>query len=155
MTTLALAHVQSTTHFNAAFYSTAATVIPVLFLAVAVQGSTYQDLLKAAGAMYKRTRRDQIIRKVAMTLPLIPALFILVYGVQGEIVAISSLDLQRQVGGGNPTVIAAIITLTAAAALTPVVSYLKLTTSWMRTARPATISQQAPVADPAKEENTA
>ena len=31
-----------------AFYATAATVIPVLFLAIAVQGPAYQTMLKAA-----------------------------------------------------------------------------------------------------------
>jgi hypothetical protein len=36
--------------FNGLFYATAATIIPVLFLAIAVQGPLYGDLLKASGA---------------------------------------------------------------------------------------------------------
>jgi len=34
--------------FNGLFYATAATIIPVLFLAIALQGRMYEDLLKAA-----------------------------------------------------------------------------------------------------------
>ena len=34
--------------FNADFYTVAATVIPVLFLAIAVQGHIYDDLITAA-----------------------------------------------------------------------------------------------------------
>lgn len=33
--------------FNTAFYATAATIIPVLFLAIAVQGRAFQEMLKA------------------------------------------------------------------------------------------------------------
>ena len=40
--------------FNATFYSTVATVIPVLFLAIAVQGRAYEDLLKAFTGAYRR-----------------------------------------------------------------------------------------------------
>ena len=47
-TMLALAHAHAAPGFNADFYSVAATVIPVLFLAIAVQGTTYQDLIRAA-----------------------------------------------------------------------------------------------------------
>jgi hypothetical protein len=34
--------------FNGLFYATAATIIPVLFLAIAVQGRGYENLMKAA-----------------------------------------------------------------------------------------------------------
>src|SRR5262249_44735457 len=37
--------------FNATFYATVATVIPVLFLALAVQGRLYEDLLKPQAAL--------------------------------------------------------------------------------------------------------
>jgi len=50
MTSLAsLAHGAraATPAFNGLFYATAATIIPVLFLAIAVQGPLYGDLLKA------------------------------------------------------------------------------------------------------------
>jgi hypothetical protein len=44
---LALAQTAKQQQFNTAFYSVAASVIPVLFLAIAVQGTGYQDLLTA------------------------------------------------------------------------------------------------------------
>jgi heme O synthase-like polyprenyltransferase len=43
--------------FNGLFYATAATIIPVLFLALAVQGATYRDLMAAAQAARKRYAR--------------------------------------------------------------------------------------------------
>lgn len=57
MTTLALlAHHAAAPAFNTAFYATAATVIPVLFLAIAVQGRGYDALVKAFGAAFRRLR---------------------------------------------------------------------------------------------------
>jgi hypothetical protein len=44
--TLALAHSHAAAPFNANFYIAAATVIPVLFVAIAVQGTLYEALLK-------------------------------------------------------------------------------------------------------------
>ena len=35
--------------FNGLFYATVATIIPVMFLAVAVQGGMLADMLRAAG----------------------------------------------------------------------------------------------------------
>ncbi len=52
--TIALAHVLAAPAFNTAFYSVTATVIPVLFLAIAVQGRLYEDLVKAGVEAYKR-----------------------------------------------------------------------------------------------------
>jgi hypothetical protein len=45
--------------FNGLFYATAATIIPVLFLAIAVQGPLYGDLLKASGATLRRFREHK------------------------------------------------------------------------------------------------
>lgn len=46
--TLALAHSHATPAFNGLYFATAATVIPVLFLVIAVQGRLYEDLMKTA-----------------------------------------------------------------------------------------------------------
>jgi hypothetical protein len=43
--------------FNSAFYATVATVIPVLFLAIALQGNTHQDLLLAYAARVRTYRQ--------------------------------------------------------------------------------------------------
>jgi hypothetical protein len=45
--------------FNGLFYATAATIIPVLFLAIAVQGPLYGDLLKASDAALRRFREHK------------------------------------------------------------------------------------------------
>ena len=52
MTSLAtLAHtVQAPPPFNGLFYATAATISPVLFLAIAVQGRGYESLLKVVSS---------------------------------------------------------------------------------------------------------
>jgi hypothetical protein len=43
--------------FNGLFYATAATVIPVLFLAIAVQGTAFASLLKFADKADERTSK--------------------------------------------------------------------------------------------------
>jgi hypothetical protein len=48
LATLAHAAAPATPAFNGLFYATAATIIPVLFLALAVQGRMYENLLQAA-----------------------------------------------------------------------------------------------------------
>ena len=50
--------------FNAQFYATVAQVIPVLFVALAVQGPTYQAMLTHAGRM-ARIRREEPWRRRA------------------------------------------------------------------------------------------
>jgi hypothetical protein len=42
-----IAAVTTTAQFNSTFYATAATIIPVLFIALAVQGHAYEALLRA------------------------------------------------------------------------------------------------------------
>jgi hypothetical protein len=95
--------------FNSDFYVTAASVIPVLFLAVALQSQFQQDLLK----LVFRPMRRELYRKVATTwiqaltyyVTLYSTVFgtftvgllilaIAVYGVLGEILAIAVLAAQ-------------------------------------------------------------
>jgi hypothetical protein len=47
-----------TENFNADFYVTCATVIPVLFLALAVQGRTYEVVVQAVQKRMKRAMAD-------------------------------------------------------------------------------------------------
>ena len=54
--TLALAAATHAQHYNADFYTVAATVIPVLFLAVAVQGPAYEGLLRYGAERARRSR---------------------------------------------------------------------------------------------------
>jgi hypothetical protein len=75
--------------FNADFYMTAATVIPVLFLAIAVQGSTYTDILRIAHDAGDRTgpyaptsgsRRETIAAAFTYVAAARLGVFVLVYG---------------------------------------------------------------------------
>jgi hypothetical protein len=59
-----------TKNFPADFYVTCATVIPVLFLAVAVQGRTYESVLRASVRADALTgRRDAQLARIGPSLP--------------------------------------------------------------------------------------
>jgi hypothetical protein len=127
--------------FNGLFYATAATVIPVLFLAIAVQGFAYQQVLQAMMALnafgnaLARVRRRQRYRyrfpgvgtiaslRLSTIAIMIFAAAIPFLGVTGEVSAIIAL-YQQQAGGNAPYVIAATILLTAVAAGGPAIVFV-------------------------------
>jgi hypothetical protein len=77
-------------HFNADFYITCATVIPVLFIALVVQGGTYEDMLRTAlEAAHRRPGRS----RDAAAHQLLPsvAYLSLMAGVLGEVFALIAL----------------------------------------------------------------
>jgi len=132
MTSLALAHIHPAPHFNADFYTVAATVIPVLFLAVAVQGSMYEELLKAiaiatlraAGAAFRASQANNLrraaaailVQAVAAYIPLLLVAGIVVTGIAGEIQALIGLAWQRNAGQPFSVLFAAVfLTITAGA----------------------------------------
>ncbi len=85
-----------------AFYATAATVIPVLFLAIAVQGDTYNGLLRAADTATRRVARtrgaplrQRAIVSLTALVPLLIGELIVGTGALGEIWAISTLYHQK------------------------------------------------------------
>ena len=97
--TLALAH-HAAPAFNTAFYAAAAGVIPVLFLALILQTTVYDDLLKDTADATERLRERyrQRTDDTLMALPLlgavvwpVTALLILAAGADGELAAISAL----------------------------------------------------------------
>lgn len=96
--------------FNADFYITAATVIPVLFLAFAVQGRTYQDMLQAI-------RRAKERAAISYRPLRILALLILAAGTNGEIVAI--LALYDRSTSAEGYVLIAVISLVIAVVVGP------------------------------------
>jgi hypothetical protein len=128
--THALASGHTVPTFNGLFYATVATIIPVLFLAVAVQGAAYEDLLKATAgrAMRYRPRREtlnshidtQFVRVLGLAQLLVPYI-ILIYGVAGEYDALISLYYKRTVQPANSALVAAML-LTGLAAARPAVS---------------------------------
>jgi hypothetical protein len=120
--------------FNGLFYATAATIIPVLFLAIAVQGPLYGDLLKASAATLRRFRehkagaspRRLILRLwIASVLASSAAVAILIVTVGGEIEALLSLNAERAYGDPHAAIAAAVL-LTAAAAIGPALAFARL-----------------------------
>jgi len=120
--------------FNGLFYATAATIIPVLFLAIAVQGPLYGDLLKASAATLRRFRehkagsspRRLVLRLwTGSVLASSAAVAILIVTVGGEIEALLSLNAQRAYGDPHAAIAAAIL-LTAAAAIGPALAFARL-----------------------------
>jgi hypothetical protein len=122
--------------FNTAFYATAATIIPVLFLAIAVQGSLYGDLLKASTKTLDRFRersagssppqralRAWIASLLVSLLASCTAITILIFGVTGEIQALASLSSQQVEGDPHGPLIAAVL-LTLASAAGPALAFV-------------------------------
>ena len=91
--TVAQAHGHAAPQFNIPFFTTAALVIPVLFLALAVQGSYYETLLTAFTAMNNvmkdstRPRYQQAGAGIAALALFILAMLLLVAGVVSEVFA--------------------------------------------------------------------
>jgi hypothetical protein len=121
--------------FNGLFYATAATIIPVLFLAIAVQGPLYGDLLKASDAALRRFRQHKaqptspprlVLRLwIGSVLASGAAVAILIVTVGGEIEALLSLKMQRAYGDPQAAIAAAVL-LTAAAAVGPALAFARL-----------------------------
>jgi hypothetical protein len=134
MTSLALlAHPAShaAPAFNGLFYATVATVIPVLFLALAVQGSTYRELVKSSQA-------GHLLAKWA-------AAGILLYGTMGEIWALLSLSAQRA-RGASGFVLLSVIFLVLATAAGPFVAYVRAERAEALAARERTRTLRQPSA---------
>jgi hypothetical protein len=118
--------------FNGLFYATVATVIPVLFLAVAVQGkeSTYESLMRGATEGFSRlnlqrlqrmpgsTRRPQVLAAVSMIGATVLAVAILSAGVVGEVTVVSAL-YYRRAAHGPWYVLAEVVFLAYAAGAAP------------------------------------
>jgi hypothetical protein len=99
-----LAHTAAAPAFNGLFYATAATVIPVLYLAIAVQGRTYDDLLKAYVNMARRLKQNpgHWLQRAAGSVPtsvvVALATLLLLLGILGEIQALIILNWQSTKG---------------------------------------------------------
>jgi hypothetical protein len=110
------------------FYITCATVIPVLFLAIAVQGKGYQSVLQAALKMTQLRYGERWERRL---MPLILGRFlkftaygVLCAGALGEILAISVLYQGYEQPWDRKTVALATLVLVIAVAVGPFNAYL-------------------------------
>jgi hypothetical protein len=132
---LALAHGHPAPAFNGLYFATIATIIPVLFLALAVQGGSYDGLLRLALRMGRAERAEEQVRLLAPRrgsvavrhLPRIMmsiAFVIVAAGFYGETDSILSLYFQRDSHGSGVVVLVAALILTLAAVAGPTSSYL-------------------------------
>jgi hypothetical protein len=125
--------------FNGLFWATVATVIPVLFLAIAVQGPFYRDLLQAIAGRPERYRirghgwtvlpRQILVPSLSIGLQGIP-LLILVYSVLGEVVALDSLARGRQIAdpsaGLSPAIFLTFVAVTGPAVTLVTTAYRQM-----------------------------
>jgi hypothetical protein len=103
-------HSHAAPAFNTAFYATVAVIVPVLFLALAVQSSTFEDLMKTYATTVLARRRDLARQgKVSPDAPAADrflatagglfATVVLCYVLLGEILAVVALYNQRASSG--------------------------------------------------------
>jgi hypothetical protein len=125
----ALTHAAPAPAFNGLFYATAATIIPVLFVALAVQGRGYENLMKTFDTMDERSDHDisrtQAAAFVATGVLVTIATLILASAVLSEILAVYALYQQQARSTTGWTILISVILLTIATAATPALTYLR------------------------------
>jgi hypothetical protein len=78
--------------FNTNFYITVSTIIPIFFLALAVQGTEYQDAMRALIIAFRTSRQDRRLRNIAViTIGYAFVIAVLGAGFSGEAIAINAL----------------------------------------------------------------
>ncbi len=110
--------------FNGLFFATAATIIPVLFLALAVQGRGYENVLEYLKFQAHRVESRGWTAYIAMCL-FLAAFLIPAYGTIGEIVAVYALYQEQAGSVTTQNVLAAAILLTAMTAVAPVLAFVR------------------------------
>lgn len=118
-----------TNHFNSDFYITVATVIPVLFLAIVVQGPTYERMFESAARSTLRFGHhpnfvDLLVAVVSSLLVLIAFLIVFVGGF-GEVIAIYTLYQGHDDSGTRSMVYLATVFLIIVAVAGPLLSYTR------------------------------
>jgi hypothetical protein len=112
-----------------AFYTTTATIIPVLGLALAVQGRAFEDTMQAAhaeAASARKRGRPIYPRLIAALLVTISAVIILASSFLGEYTAISDLYSAYETAGDRATVLTATLILIFAVTSVPVMTGLRI-----------------------------
>jgi hypothetical protein len=132
---ISLAQQASAPAFNSDFYVTVATVIPVLFVTLAVERGTLETLLHGADSVLryeqkaeKGTYREQYVGALAGMAGAVAQLIvyaILVFGCGGEITAINALSSSGVGSNAHAFVYLAVVILTIAAAIIPGLALLK------------------------------
>jgi len=112
--------------FNADFYVTTATVIPVLYLALTLQGRTYHDVV----TRWRKVNKDAPFtfwpqaKVIALAITGIGLSSVILYGVYGEYLALHALNARQASSESQGTVLQASILLLAVTAAGPVLWFL-------------------------------
>jgi hypothetical protein len=104
--------------FDSDFYVTCATVIPVLYLALVVQGGTYDVMLKTALQAAAKSRKRQRDYAAANLLPA-TAYVTLVAAAIGEIAALGALFSESNVETTKVLIFVSVLILIGAAMVIP------------------------------------
>jgi hypothetical protein len=122
-TAFALAQAAEVPAFKATFYSVAATIIPVLFLALAVQGHFLDELLSLADQLSARpSRLSRRLASYAADAPWRIAAFVVIYSTIGEILAIVALYQQHATEFADVITFTGVILLVVVTAFKPAVA---------------------------------
>ena|SRR5258708_37245863 len=111
--------------FNADFYITAATVIPIFYLALTLQGQTYQEILTR---LKDSSHLESLTATLTSFVMLMAGFLIVFYGILGELLAIIALYERKppSVSGGGTNVLISMIGLLAAVTIGPALRLLLL-----------------------------
>jgi hypothetical protein len=128
--TFSLAHAVKAQPFNGLFYATCATIIPVLFLAIAVQGSTYDDFLKSMARAFKRSDDLRagpwlpfLTRWIIALIMVAAAITVLISACVGEVRALLALYHQSANHGTTREVLTETLIVSAAAIAGPALRF--------------------------------
>jgi formate-dependent nitrite reductase membrane component NrfD len=151
MTIAALAQAAAAPAFNADFYTTAAAVIPTLFIAVAVQHGAVENLLTSAVAT-SRTAHEDASRYWRITLMSLAwtvvafAYLTLTAGGFGEAYAIGALFYRNDTLSRRIPVLIAVVLLTVAVTVVPLSQFSR---GLINMLRPDSLQAEPDKTDPA------
>jgi hypothetical protein len=151
--------------FNAIFYATVATIIPVLFVAAALQEDMYAKLIEISRAANRRFRASKVLLEtlsayIIFLVTFFVPLIIIFFGVVSEIMALVELYLQRTIDLPGPFLNGAISPLiattglTVAAAIGPATKFGTLIYEVVGSFQPSKTTETSPEEEP-REHRTA
>jgi hypothetical protein len=111
--------------FNADFYVTAATVIPILYLALTLQGQTYEQILtRVKASSSTRSWKDGL---VLISLFIVGTLIVF-YAILGELLAIIAIYERKPPteNGGGTNVLVSMLMLFAVVTIWPLLRILAI-----------------------------
>jgi hypothetical protein len=130
-----------------AFYATSATIVPVLFIAIALQSPVWQPMLRNAGSAGRSARKnEQRVALIALHVPIVLAYLVLFAGLYGVGMSIGALSYDNDDPMRHDTVAAAVIILTIAVASVPLSQWSRALLTIWSSGRPESDDGQASAA---------